>query len=100
MKYRVGRKQKRAILDENGIEIAMLPLGSEDEAQRLCHLLNDDQDLRKKQRQFKQIISNELDSANLDFENFAMNDEFQRGLFMGYIGAIQELQKKYNELYS
>ena len=43
MKYRVGRKQMRAILDENGHEIALLHKGNEELAKRLCNLLNLDE---------------------------------------------------------
>lgn len=42
MKYRVGRKQKRAILDENGIEVGVFKTGSESEAQKYCDFLNGD----------------------------------------------------------
>ena len=38
--YRVGRKQKRAILDSNGLEVGVFKTGSESEAQRYCDYLN------------------------------------------------------------
>ena len=41
MKYRVGRKQKRVILDENGNEIAICHKGKEEVAQQICDLLNE-----------------------------------------------------------
>ena len=41
MKYRVGRKLNRVILDENGNKIAVCVQGSEDVAQQICDLLND-----------------------------------------------------------
>ena len=40
MKYRVGRKQKRAILDKNGLEVALFSRGQEQLAQQTCDLLN------------------------------------------------------------
>jgi len=40
MNYRVGRKSKIALLDENGIEVAMFRKGYEKEAQEVCDLLN------------------------------------------------------------
>ena len=40
MEYRVGRKQKRAILDENGLEVALFSRGQEQLAQQTCDLLN------------------------------------------------------------
>lgn len=41
MKYRVGRKQKRVILDENGHEVAICHKGKEEAAQQICDLLNE-----------------------------------------------------------
>ena len=41
MKYRVGRKQKRVILDESGHEVAVFVKGKEELAQRVCNILND-----------------------------------------------------------
>ena len=41
MKYRVGRKQKRVILDENGHEVAICHKGKEEVAQQICDLLNE-----------------------------------------------------------
>ena len=40
MKYRVGRKQKRVILDKNGHEVAICHKGNEELAQQICDLLN------------------------------------------------------------
>jgi len=40
MKYRVGRKQSRAILDEKGHEVILVNKGFEYTAQQLCDLLN------------------------------------------------------------
>jgi len=45
MKYRVGRKQKLAILDETGYEVALFNKGCEDLAKRTCDLLNQGQTL-------------------------------------------------------
>lgn len=41
MKYRVGRKQKRVILDEHGHEVAICHKGKEEVAQKICDLLNE-----------------------------------------------------------
>ena len=41
MKYRVGRKQKRVILDKNGHEVAVCHKGKEEVAQQICDLLNE-----------------------------------------------------------
>ena len=41
MKYRVGRKQKRVILDENGYEVAICHKGKEEVAKQICDLLNE-----------------------------------------------------------
>ena len=38
--YRVGRKQKRAILDTNGIELGVFKTGNEKAAQDYCDYLN------------------------------------------------------------
>ena len=40
--FRVGRKQSRAILDSNGIELVIFPEGAELYAKRFCEVLNDD----------------------------------------------------------
>ena len=41
MKYRVGKKNKIALLDEDGIEVAMFRKGYEDVAQEVCNMLNE-----------------------------------------------------------
>lgn len=41
MKYRVGKKQNRVILDENGYKVAECLEGNEDVAKRICDLLNE-----------------------------------------------------------
>ena len=41
MKYRVGKKQKRAVLDEYGTLIFVAEKGQEDMAQLICTLLNE-----------------------------------------------------------
>ena len=38
--FRVGRKQKRAVLDANGLEFKIFPKGMEKQAQNFCDLLN------------------------------------------------------------
>lgn len=40
-KYRVGKKQKRVILDEKGLEVAFCKIGNEELAMRICNLLNE-----------------------------------------------------------
>ena len=42
MRYRVGRKQNRAILDENGVEVALFKKSQERLAKETCRLLNID----------------------------------------------------------
>jgi len=41
MKYRVGRKQNRVILDEKGDKVAECLKGNEDVAKQICDLLNE-----------------------------------------------------------
>jgi hypothetical protein len=38
--FRLGRKQKRAILDARGIEVIIMPHNSEKQAQMYCDYLN------------------------------------------------------------
>lgn len=38
--YRIGKKQKRAILTENGNEVVVFPKGKEALAEKVCNLLN------------------------------------------------------------
>jgi len=38
--FRVGRKQKRAIINSQGVEVVIFPAGSEDLAELTCKLLN------------------------------------------------------------
>ena len=38
--YRIGKKQKRAILTENGSEVVVFPKGKEALAEKVCNLLN------------------------------------------------------------
>ena len=40
MKYRVGRKQKRAVLDELGHEVVIFPKGRELFAAKFCEYIN------------------------------------------------------------
>tara|TARA_R110000803_G_scaffold154466_1_gene219249 strand:+ start:469 stop:678 length:210 start_codon:yes stop_codon:yes gene_type:complete len=40
MKYRLGRKQNRALLDDKGHEVALFSKGQEDLAKKVCKLLN------------------------------------------------------------
>jgi hypothetical protein len=66
MKYRVGRKKKLVILDENSLDIAHFRPGFESLAQTVCELLNKQTDvnpntmLRIEQEQlekyYKQIV--------------------------------------------
>jgi len=100
MKYRIGRKQKRAILREDGTEVVILPKGMEDEATRLCNLLNNDQQLQKKAKQFKQFIDNALDVAKSDLENNKVNDYEVIKYIRGYMTGIIDMKKKYDELHS
>lgn len=43
---RVGRKQGRAILDANGIEVVVVPRGKELLAKKICILLNTAQEIK------------------------------------------------------
>jgi hypothetical protein len=38
--YRIGRKQKRALMDKNGHEVALFEKGKEELAQSVCDFLN------------------------------------------------------------
>lgn len=38
--FRLGRKQKRAVLDANGREVIIMPRNSEKQAQMYCDYLN------------------------------------------------------------
>lgn len=40
--FRLGRKQKRAILDVSGLEVALFPVGHEAAAKIVCDLYNED----------------------------------------------------------
>ena len=42
MKYRIGRKQKRAIINEDGIEVALFSKGQEELAEKVCKKLNEE----------------------------------------------------------
>lgn len=39
--FRVGKKQKRAVLDANGLEVVIFPKGNEFYAEYFCECLND-----------------------------------------------------------
>jgi hypothetical protein len=45
MNYRVGRKQKRVVLDENGLEVGKFNKGNEYLAELTCKFLNLEQTL-------------------------------------------------------
>ena len=93
MKYRVGKKQKRSILREDGTEVVILPDGMQDEAARLCNLLNVDDELKK-------FVDQEFEIAKIDLKEFESTDEFQYGLYQGYYDALKLVKEKYDELYS
>jgi len=38
--FRVGRKQNRAVLDSNGVELVVFPFGAEKLAEQYCKLIN------------------------------------------------------------
>lgn len=38
--FRVGRKQKRAVLDSTGVQLALFETGSEEIALKFCEFLN------------------------------------------------------------
>lgn len=44
---RVGRKQKRAVLDREGIEVVILKKGDEEMAQIFCDMMNKYYDTKK-----------------------------------------------------
>lgn len=43
--YRLGKRQKRAILTEDGHEVVVFPRGQEEMAKKVCDLLNTEEDL-------------------------------------------------------
>jgi hypothetical protein len=45
--YRIGKKQKRVILTENGNEVVVFQKGKEALAQKVCDLLNADLEVNK-----------------------------------------------------
>ena len=45
--YRIGRKQKRAILTEDGHEVVVFAKGKEEMAERVCRLLNAEMEVNK-----------------------------------------------------
>lgn len=45
--YRIGKKQKRAILTANGNEVVVFPKGKEALAEKVCNLLNADLEVNK-----------------------------------------------------
>ena len=47
MKYRVGRKRSRALLNENGLEVALFHKGQEQLAQRVCDLINEAEEIKQ-----------------------------------------------------
>jgi hypothetical protein len=42
MKYRLGKKQSRALLDDKGHEVALFSKGKEGLAEKVCDLINTD----------------------------------------------------------
>ena len=38
--FRLGRKQKRAVLDSNGLEVVIFPVGAEKAAQHFTNYIN------------------------------------------------------------
>ena len=48
MKYRVGKKQNRAILNDKGVEVAICHKGQEGLAEKICELLNNNENNKHK----------------------------------------------------
>ena len=63
MKYRVGRKQKRALLDDKGCEVGLFKKGKEDLAKNVCELLNQDQTCVVKQRELLKDFLDHIESV-------------------------------------
>jgi hypothetical protein len=114
-KYRVGRKQKRAILDEKGVEIGVFKTGSELEAQKYCDYLNGKQfsleDMRKAfkaggnmgyqvcnleyyyREQGMKIPEGEITDENEDFEDFIQSlstQQLPKKFILGKGDTIEE----------
>lgn len=41
--YRIGKKKKLALLTEDGLEVVVFNKGQETLAEKVCHLLNEDE---------------------------------------------------------
>lgn len=54
--YRLGKKQKRAILTEDGHEVVVFPKGKETLAEKVCNLLNADFYSKEKEQTIKDFL--------------------------------------------
>lgn len=78
MKYRLGKKQKRAILTEDGHTVVVFDKGKEDMAERVCKLLNEGQENNNNsQLDFKKIMGNIVSFFNKNKKN---NKEMKNNL--------------------
>lgn len=84
MKYRVGKKQHRTILDENGIEVVVFPKGKEIYAAKFCLFLNKSEDnfLAEKAKILKEAKQNARFESGTDKVGFI------------YISQLEELLKQ------
>lgn len=91
MKYRVGKKQNRAILDSNGHEVALFNKGQEELAKKTCELLNkEDSSADKYQRiidEIRQIV--EATVSHIDTRDMRLSNYIQRYSMSMDIGAIR-----------
>jgi hypothetical protein len=98
MKYRVGRKQKRSLLHENGLEITLFSKGQEQMAQQVCDLLNNDHVRLKAMNMSEQEKAELADiSYLLNLQNLSGREDFQQAFKLGIMTGIDETIEKLNE---
>jgi hypothetical protein len=97
MKYRVGRKRSRALLNENGLEVALFHRGQEQLAQRVCDALNDI-DTRLKAVNMSEQEKAELADISylLNLQNLSGREDFQQAFKLGIMTGIDETIEKLN----
>ena len=92
MKYRVGRKQNRVILDENSLSVALFHKGYEDLAQKTCYFLNTDKRFSVSLVYTKQ----DKDILNIILKTFITNSENEDEALGSAIKYFQEEMKEYS----
>lgn len=96
--YRVGKKQNRAILTEDGNEVVVFPKGKESLAEKVCNLLNADLEINKIYSNAVLVVTSDLKENKKESEvGLPISDavEFANWMFSRPYGTTKSIEEQY-----